>query len=175
MLGLNCGSGQRPFDRSAGWVNIDIQPRWNPDIVADWNDLSMFKDETVDYVVSEHSIEHVGLGECDGFFKEAYRVLKPSGSLIVTTPDLRALCQRWLLRQIDDYTFGVNMWGAYMGDEADRHKWLWPYEGWVKQITQCADWKRVGKFNFREIGHVRLSSDWWILGIEATKHKWEDH
>src|SRR5262245_41354003 len=39
---LNVGSGQRPFAREHGWINLDSNKRWSPDVVADWNDLHMF-------------------------------------------------------------------------------------------------------------------------------------
>src|SRR5678815_699574 len=100
MLGLNCGSGQRPFqsypDEGVQWINVDVQDKWKPDIVADWNDLNMFGDGVADYVVSHHSLEHVGCGEGDGFIREAHRILKPGGSLLVFVPDNRALCGAYM-------------------------------------------------------------------------------
>tara|TARA_R110002060_G_scaffold18018_2_gene24895 strand:- start:1058 stop:1588 length:531 start_codon:yes stop_codon:yes gene_type:complete len=166
---LCVGSGQKPYDQAQGWINIDINDRWSPDVVADWNDLSMFADNSMNWVVAEQTVEHVGCGDAQGFFKEAYRVLKPGGSLVFTVPDMKALAQRWLLRLIDDYIFSVNMYGAYMDSEADRHKWNTSSEGWVVALNKAADWGNV------QVGigvlpeGSQLARDWWILEMGAVK------
>lgn len=166
---INAGSGQRPFDNKQGWVNIDIQDKYTPDLVADWNDLSAFQDGSVEYVVAHHTIEHVGCGEADSFIKEAQRVLKPNGSLLIFLPDWRALAQRWLLGQIDDYTYFVNLYGAYMGDEADRHKFGYSYESLCATLRQCGEWSTIKRFNWRDISGASLAKDWWIMAVEAVK------
>lgn len=167
MLGINAGSGQRPFDRGKGWVNVDIEARWEPDIVADWSSLSMFKDASVDVVVAHHTIEHVGCGEAIPFIKESYRILKPGGSLLVFVPDMRALANRFVLREIDDFTFMVNLYGAYMGEEADRHRWGYTYESLVKLIAD-GGFTRIKSFDYRAIEGANIAQAWWILGVEAV-------
>lgn len=169
MIGINAGSGQRPFDEREGWVNIDIQERWNPTIVADWNSLSRFVDSSVDFVVSHHSIEHVGCGDADGFVREAYRVLKRDGSLLVFVPDIRMLAAKWMQGQIDDYTYIVNLMGAYMGDEADRHKWHYTQQSLMETLMKGGAWRSVKRFNWRTIAGANIARDWWILGMEAVK------
>ena len=175
MIGLNVGSGQRRFsagiESSIEWINIDINPKWNPDIVGNWNDLQEcgFEDSSVDYVVSHHSLEHVGCGEGDGFIREAHRVLKPRGSLLVFVPDMRALAQRWLTGQLDEQLYMTNVYGAYMGDEADRHKWGWSRQGlwaYLKKFT----FRDVKAFNWRKLGGADLAGpDWWIIALECIK------
>lgn len=168
---LNVGSGQRPFDQEHGWINIDAQERWNPDLVADWNDLSMFDDGTMDLAVSHHSLEHVGCGEGVGFIREAYRVLKPGGSLIVTVPDMRALAQRWLTHQITTQIYMTAVYGAYMGNPHDRH--AWGYDAMSLRSFIAADgdlpWRSVNAFDWRAIPGASIAKDWWILGWVAIK------
>lgn len=168
---LNVGSGQRPFDTACGWINMDCNERWHPDVVGNWNDLSMFEDGSLDLVVSHHSLEHVGCGEGDGFIREAHRVLKEGGSLLVFVPDMKALAQRWLTGELDDYQYFVNVYGAYMGDEADRHKWGYSRQGLVDylKVKVGVSWKDVHAFNWREIPGADIAKDWWITGIEAIK------
>lgn len=169
MRGICAGSGQKPYDSTQGWINIDVNPKWNPDIVADWRDLSMIEADSIDIVVAEQSVEHVGCGEADPFFTEANRILKSGGSLIITVPDMRALAIRWLTCQIDDDIFSINIFGAYMGHESDRHKWNTSYSGWIRSLQSAAKWSRIGHFDWRPILGAPISRDWWILGMEAVK------
>jgi predicted SAM-dependent methyltransferase len=164
---INLGSGQRKF--GAGWTNIDIQEKWSPDIVADGAHLDMIPNESAEMVVLHHVLEHFGLGEADQMLKECWRVLAPGGSLIVCVPDLKALVKRWVLGQITDYIFLVNLMGAYMGDEADRHRWHYTRQTLEETIRKAGEWSRVESFNYRPIEGADISKDWWILSIEAVK------
>jgi SAM-dependent methyltransferase len=166
---LNVGSGQRPFNTAHGWINVDSQPKWQPDVVRDWNDLSIFPDNSMDMVVSHHSLEHVGCGEGDGFIREAFRVLKPGGSLIVAVPDLRALALRWLTGELDTQIYLTNLYGAYMGDEADRHKWGYDQPYLLRSLQAVAPWSQVRPFDFRSIEGADIARAWWILAMEAVK------
>ncbi|MHC4521812.1 MAG: class I SAM-dependent methyltransferase [Planctomycetota bacterium] len=169
-LKINAGSGQRPFDTSLGWTNVDIQERWKPDVVADWRDMPMFENGSAEIIVAHHTIEHVGCGEAKPFFfKEAHRILQPGGSLIVTIPDLRKLAQRWITYQMDDYQFFVNVYGAYMGDENDIHRWGYSLAGLEIELVVDGGFKRAKPFDWREIPGASICRDWWILGVEAIK------
>src|SRR6267142_2149275 len=158
VIALNCGSGQRPFDRTQGWVNIDINLRWEPDLIADCNHLTMYEDAHVDMVVSHHCLEHVGCGEADGFIREAWRVLKPEGSLIVAVPNMRKLATLWLSGELTTQIYMTNVYGAYMGHEEDRHKWGFDplsLEGQLK----VAPWRMVAPFDWRHIPGADIAND----------------
>lgn len=164
---LNLGSGQRPF--GPGWTNIDISERWSPDIVADAANLHMIPDGSVEMIVGHHIIEHVGLGEFDGAIRECYRVLQPGGSLILTTPDLYVLSRAWIDGKINDYIFCVNLYGAYMGDEADRHKWLYTPRTLCQAVGKPVQWSSIKEFDWRPIEGADIAKDWYIQGIECVK------
>ncbi len=164
---INIGSGQRPFARP--FINCDVQSKWNPDICCDANTLP-FEENSASIVVLHHVLEHFGLGEADSLIRECHRVLQPGGSLLVFVPHLEALMDAYRLRKIDEYTLLVNLYGAYMGDEADRHKW-----GFANPISlqtalrKPVEWYTVSGFNWRDIPGASIARDFWITGVEAIK------
>lgn len=168
--GINCGSGQRPFTSTSEveWCNVDSQSRWNPDLVCDGSRLP-FRNRSADYFVLHHVLEHFGCGEGEGLIREAHRVLKPGGSLLVFVPDLRALAERWRDGRLDTQIYVTNLYGAYMGDEADRHKWGFDHSSLLHSLDDLKLWSTIKVFDWRTISGADIARDWWILGMEAVK------
>jgi ubiquinone/menaquinone biosynthesis C-methylase UbiE len=170
-LYLNIGSGQCPFDQNRGWVNIDkvahdgMNP---PDLICDGANLP-YEDKSVDLIVLQHTLEHFGCGDGQGMIKEAYRVLKQSGSFIVTVPDLRALAIRWLEGGLSTQIYVTNLYGAWMGHDEDRHKWGFDKESLKQELRNAAPWFGIYDFDFRPIPGSMIAKDFWILGVEAKK------
>lgn len=50
-----------------------------------------FKDNSIDYIYSSHSLEHLYLEQAKKLLKECYRILKPKGIIRIVIPDLKAL------------------------------------------------------------------------------------
>lgn len=166
-LRINVGSGQRPFGRT--WTNVDIQERWKPDVVADGSRMPIFDDASAEVIVSHQCIEHVGLGEFRAHIAEAHRILAPGGLFIITTPDLYELSKAWMAGKISDYIFCVNLYGAYMQEETDRHRWLYTAKTLAAALREAAQWSSVKPFDWRHIENADIARDWWILGMEAVK------
>ena len=164
---LNVGSGQRPFGE--GWTNVDTNPRWEPDVVADGAHMPMFSDGSADIIVLHHVLEHFGCGESASLIQECHRILAPGGSLIVCVPEMRELAKMWLRGQIDTQVYMTNAYGAYMNDEADRHKWGFDSLSLATYMMHSANWSRVTSFDWRDIPGASIARDTWILGIEAVK------
>lgn len=80
---LNLGSGNRPI---AGYVNIDIQERVNPDVVCDVLHGLPYEDNSVDEVRSFDFLEHMPLGSQIDIITEIWRVLKGGGLFEHFTP-----------------------------------------------------------------------------------------
>lgn len=57
-------------------------------VKCDLNNLFPFRNESFDVVIASQIIEH--LNDTDQFTKEVYRVLKPTGYAIISTPNLAA-------------------------------------------------------------------------------------
>lgn len=162
---LNLGSGQRKF--GTGWTNVDINPRWEPDVVADCSSLPMFEDNSATTIVLHHTLEHYGLGEGDSMLKECHRILAPNGSVLVFVPNMPRLVEAWREGKITDQIFFTNVYGAYMGDEADRHKWAFTEQTLKDTLYRMGF--RVLSFDWRTIPGADIAKDWWILAVEGVK------
>ena len=84
MVKLNVGSGSNVIN---GWTNIDINDHAGV-MVRDVKLGLPFDDNSVDFIFSEHFIEHLTKNEGIGFFNECYRVLKPGGVVRTSTFDI---------------------------------------------------------------------------------------
>ena len=165
-LRINLGSGQRKF---AGWTNVDCCSREGqvPDVVADARSLP-FPDGSAEMVALHHVIEHFGCGEADGVLRECFRVLAPGGSLFVFVPDMRKIAQRWLMGGIDDFIFLVNTYGAYQGEEGDRHKWGYHEKSLMEYLCKNP-WKCVKPFDWRKVDGAEFACDWWVAAVECVR------
>jgi len=77
---LNLGCGNQRID---GWIGIDKVQTSATDIVRDLRRGLPFSDSTVDEVICDNVLEHIGLNEI-------YRVLKPGGRATLIVPDARS-------------------------------------------------------------------------------------
>ncbi len=174
MIALNIGSGQRRFEsipRVIEWTNLDCvsRPRQVPDVVCDvLKERLPFEDNSVDLVMLYHVLEHFELSAASGVISECHRVLCKGGSLIIVVPDLRALAQRWLSRQISDFIYIVCLMGAYQGEEGDFHRFHYTPESLTEKLSQF-QWEVVRMFDWRKIPGTDISKDFWYWGAEAVK------
>lgn len=162
---INLCSGQRKF--GTGWTNVDTNPKWTPDVVADGASMPMFADGSAEMIVIHHGLEHFGCGEAAPMIRECHRILEPGGSLLVFVPDMRALTEGWMQGRIDTQIFLTNVYGAFMDSEADRHKWGFDMKSLCSFLESCGF--TATAFNWRSIPEAPVAQDWWILGVEAVK------
>lgn len=170
MLGVNIGSGQRKFHSTPKikWINVDTNPKWEPDLVRDGANTGLV-DGIHDYVVLHHVLEHYGCGEAGALIKECHRLLKPLGSLLVFVPNLAELADMWKEGRISTQVYATNLYGAYMDDEADRHKWGYDPESLKEFLLTTASWRSYYRFDWRPIDGADIAADRWILGVELIK------
>jgi SAM-dependent methyltransferase len=106
VIRLNLGCGGRPL---TGYINVDMDsleqireryPNRKYDesiVVVDYDLFNLpFPDNSVEEIRSEALIEHLPFIEESKFFKEVTRVLKPGGTLYLTTVDFEKACELWL-------------------------------------------------------------------------------
>lgn len=92
-LKINLGSGHWKF---AGWVNVDIDPGSEPDLVANLAVNLPFADGVARLMHTEDFIDQLELQQAAAFLNECHRILAPGGVLRVLTPDMQKLAHLYL-------------------------------------------------------------------------------
>jgi predicted SAM-dependent methyltransferase len=90
---ISLGSGGVRFP---GWLHVDADPQWNPDVLADLSAPLPFADGYADFLQSEDFIGQLSFEQADAFGRGCQRVLKPGGVMRLLTPDLRLLARLYL-------------------------------------------------------------------------------
>ena len=92
---LHCGCS---YVFIPGFINADIEiSGWLPPevinqvIIMDAEKKFPFSDNELDYIYSEHMIEHLSYDGCKNFIKESYRCLKPGGVIRTAFPKIEFL------------------------------------------------------------------------------------
>lgn len=85
-LNLGCG-----YNKLEGYVNVDSDPSCEPDVVADLEQALPWADDSVDEIVLNHVLEHLGQDTNTYFrvWQEFYRVLKDGALVLITVPHHR--------------------------------------------------------------------------------------
>lgn len=78
----------------SGWINADIEPRTTDTIYMDATQQFPFRSDTLDFIFTEHMIEHITFDQGAFMLKECYRTLKSGGTIRIATPDLDKAIQR---------------------------------------------------------------------------------
>jgi predicted SAM-dependent methyltransferase len=134
LIKLHLGCGPYILE---GWKNIDLMP--GPGGIAlDIRQGLQEENESVDYIFSEHFIEHLKQKEGIYFLADCYRVLKPGGVIRISTPSLKSLVNDYRVRKIDRF---MGTWEpktpCQMMNEAFRlwgHEFLYDIEELTKAL-----------------------------------------
>jgi hypothetical protein len=102
---LNLASGT---DIRDGWINMDIVPRWplarrRCDIIWDARqDKIPFMDNTVEEIYAGYLLLHLAPKYHKSVLAEMYRVLAPTGTLVVHEVDMDIVMRRYLENPLDE-------------------------------------------------------------------------
>lgn len=95
---LEIGSGYNPHD---GYIHLDVRgdlPKVNYVCNIERETLP-FGDNSFKEVLANHVIEHISWRKLPFVLGEWLRVLEPGGKLVLRTPDLKFICETYLLEQ----------------------------------------------------------------------------
>jgi predicted SAM-dependent methyltransferase len=86
---LEIGAGR---NGKPGWLSTDLYAQENPNgttsVALDATKTFPMRDNSFDFVFSEHMIEHITYSSGRNMIRECFRVLKPGGVVRITTPSL---------------------------------------------------------------------------------------
>lgn len=132
---INVGCG---WECKEGWLNVDNTEKWQrvnyPLTYMDATVKWPYEDDTFEYALSEHMIEHVPEEKGLVMLKEALRTLKPGGVMRVSCPD----------RDFSEELRGKN----YPDYIKNYCKFVW------KRTPQPGDLEKIAYRTLNEQGHV---------------------
>lgn len=97
---LNIGSNAK---RIKGFVNLDIQPLNDVDIVWDLENMPYpFDDGDVGEIFCEEVLEHLKFRNIPNIVKEWHRILKVGGRLHIQVPAIDKMCEMFTNKEICD-------------------------------------------------------------------------
>lgn len=111
---LNLGGRDTRID---GFLNVDLYEESNPDVICDCASLSLFKDGSVEEIYASNILEHWPHVETVNVLKEWKRVLKPSGKLWISVPDMNANLKIIAKHGLTPWAINL-LWGDQIGPYA---------------------------------------------------------
>ncbi len=150
-LHLGCGPNVIP-----GWVNIDAEEIPGAERL-DLREKLPYESESVDFVFSEHFIEHIDREDAERLVSECFRVLKPGGVARFSCPDLRKL--------IDEYLAGRTTEWSEMN---------WLPETPCRMVNEFFRlWGHRFMYDFDELKNLFLNSG--FFAVSRVSHKISDY
>jgi hypothetical protein len=153
-LHLGCGD-----ERRDGWLDVDIDPDTQPDILASVESLPMLGDGSVDEIEACHLFEHLTYDQALAALREWHRVLRPGGLLQLELPNLDA-CVRMLGRNFDPQGYDIGLIGIFgyppeigLTPSSWSHQW-----GWTPETLEAA----LLDVGFREVEQVPITQTWRV-------------
>ena len=85
---LQIGSGHNLLD---GWLNTTLYPLEPGTVFLDASRPFPMPADSLDYIFSEHVIEHPEFDEAEHMLRQCFRALKAGGRIRLATPDLKQI------------------------------------------------------------------------------------
>jgi SAM-dependent methyltransferase len=133
-----------------GFVNIDIDPSVEPDLIEDVRSLPSFKQNSVDLIYASHVLEHFKKREFIKILMRWHEILKPGGVLRLAVPDIEACINHY--NKFQNLNILKNLiWGA-QEDEYAAHYNGWDFES-LKLELQTIGFNKIYKWDWKKTEH----------------------
>lgn len=158
---LNLGCGDQIME---GYINCDLYDK-KADVKCDVKQLP-FDDNSADYIYiyASHIIEHFDFYEGHEVLKEWYRVLKPNGTIYIETPDMMAICLKFISCPIDEQYQLYPQFFATPWVDGQTHKFLYT-ENQLGNTLFSLNYKNIIRVPARR--YINIAD--LCLGMEASK------
>ena len=174
-LHLGCGDRNIP-----GFINIDIRKTNAVDISGDISKGLPYKDGSVDLIYSCANIEHFGRHEWVEIIRYWFKLLKPGGTLRLSTADFTEVCKEYTKNQDITKLLGFVVGGQK--NDYDWHGMVFDFK-LLKNELEKIGFKNIKRYDWRQTEHAHIddySSAYLphmdkdngrllMLNIEATK------
>lgn len=121
-----CG-GRNPW-KPGEFLNVDIVDLPQVDIVFDIRKRFPIDDGVIAEIFSAATLEHFRERDHLHILREFFRILRPGGTLQISTPDLEAIAKS-ILDGEDLAIINQHLFGKYKGnatEDYDLHRWMYP-------------------------------------------------
>lgn len=149
MMKLHLGCGTRQIK---DFINIDVRPEVNPDIVDDILKLEKIENNSVDLIYICHCLEHVSKRDSYKALQRFHQVLKTDGILRIAVPDIEAAIKHFAKHQ-NLAAIRTIFWGSQQLDnEYDFHKNGWTF--WtLKDDLHLVGFHNIKRYDWRVTSH----------------------
>ena len=168
-----------------GFLNIDINLLRNPDLWLDVRRGLPLQNESVSFIYTSHTIEHLSLSEIGRLLSECHRVLENGASIRIVVPDLAKAIAAYAGRDVDWFVDFPHRFRSLGGKFANyilcdaQHKCAFDHE-FLEELLCAADFCDVKAMALGEsgapshywpdlAGHEEKALDNRSLFVEAKK------
>ncbi|MGE5402771.1 MAG: glycosyltransferase [Ignavibacteriales bacterium] len=166
-LHLGCGN-----DYWKGYINIDVDSGSSADLIMDIRQLEeYFEANSIEEIVSIHSLNYLRLWEARDFFNQVYRILKPNGKLIIETVNIESAIKQIIENKgrFDDYLEGIRALHAFGLDDMKVERNFTPYAFSWSPWHISEELSRAGYCQVK-ICEPETHAKWRDMRVIATKN-----
>jgi ubiquinone/menaquinone biosynthesis C-methylase UbiE len=150
MVKLHLGCGLKKIE---GYVNVDIRPEVNPDVIDNIHELSNISNNSVDEIYACHVLEHFGRHEYIGVLQRWYEVLKEGGVLKISVPDFEKVNEYY--NETKDLTKLIGFLYGGQTYKENYHYYAWDFNS-LKNDLISLKFKDVTRFDWRKTDHSNV-------------------
>lgn len=152
MIKLHLGCGWRDF----GDEYIHIDGGDYPHL--DHKDITQlpFKDNSVDYIYSSHTLEYFDLERAKIVLEEWKRVLKPGAIMRIAVPDFQVMAELYVQKKFSLASFIGPMYGKMqMGHETIYHKVVYDFN-LLSEVLSEVGFQSIRRYHWWETEHCMI-------------------